>query len=83
MLAAYRQEVSLRLSRDPKIQLYIISVSSEMKKGIFFRLTEEEFAVIEGYCLDTGRSKSDVLRELVRKLKNKKTAKNIGARITA
>jgi hypothetical protein len=46
-----------------------------MKKGIFFRLTEEEFAVIEGYCLDTGRSKSDVLRELVRKLKNKKAAK--------
>jgi hypothetical protein len=44
-----------------------------MKKGIFFRLTEEEFAVIEGYCLDTGRSKSDVLRELVRKLKNKKS----------
>ena len=44
-----------------------------MKKSIFFRLTDEEFELIEAYCQQTGRTKSDVLRELIRKLKpNKK-----------
>jgi hypothetical protein len=53
-------------------------------REIFFRLTEEEFAIIESYCLEAGRSKSDVLRELVRRLKNKRPrAKSTGARTIA
>ncbi len=40
-----------------------------MKKNVFFRLTAEEFALLETYCKATKRSKSDVLRELIRKLK--------------
>jgi hypothetical protein len=43
-----------------------------MKKSIFFRLTDEEFAEIENYCKQTKRTKSDVLRELIRSLKTKK-----------
>jgi predicted DNA-binding protein len=43
-----------------------------MKKSIFFRLTDEEFENLETYCKSTGRSKSDVLRELIRSLKIKK-----------
>ncbi|MDA0211251.1 MULTISPECIES: ribbon-helix-helix protein, CopG family [unclassified Desertifilum] len=40
-----------------------------MKKSIFFRLTEEEFELIEAYCQQSERTKSDVLRELIRNLK--------------
>lgn len=44
-----------------------------MNKSVFFRLTEEELANFEEYCQLVGRTKSDVLRELIRKLKiNKK-----------
>jgi predicted DNA-binding protein len=43
-----------------------------MKKSVFFRLTDEEFERLEVYCESTGRSKSDVLRELIRNLKIKK-----------
>jgi len=42
-----------------------------MNKSIFFRLTEEELAHLENYCQIKGRTKSDVLRELIRKLKTK------------
>ncbi len=42
------------------------------KKSIFFRLTDEEFGLIEAYCQQTGRTKSDVLRELIRKLETNK-----------
>jgi predicted DNA-binding protein len=43
-----------------------------MDKSVFFRLTEEELAHLEDYCKASGRTKSDVLRELIRKLKIKK-----------
>jgi predicted DNA-binding protein len=43
-----------------------------MKKSIFFRLTDEEFEMIESYCSESGRTKSDVLREMIRKLKTNK-----------
>lgn len=43
-----------------------------MKKNIFFRLTDEEFGMIETYCQETGRTKSDILRELIGKLKSNK-----------
>ncbi|MBD2608129.1 ribbon-helix-helix protein, CopG family [Scytonema hofmannii FACHB-248] len=46
-----------------------------MNKSVFFRLTEEELAHLEEYCESSGRTKSDVLRDLIRKLKiNKKPA---------
>ncbi|KOP24583.1 CopG family transcriptional regulator [Hapalosiphon sp. MRB220] len=43
-----------------------------MDKGVFFRLTEQELTHLEEYCQTTKRTKSDVLRELIRKLKIKK-----------
>ncbi|MBW4499084.1 MAG: ribbon-helix-helix protein, CopG family [Scytonema hyalinum WJT4-NPBG1] len=43
-----------------------------MNKSVFFRLAEEELAKLEDYCKSTGRTKSDVLRELIRSLKLKK-----------
>ncbi|MBN3941470.1 MAG: ribbon-helix-helix protein, CopG family [Nostoc sp. NMS9] len=44
-----------------------------MNKSVFFRLAEEELAHLEEYCQMAGRTKSDVLRDLIRKLKiNKK-----------
>ncbi|TFI53767.1 CopG family transcriptional regulator [Mastigocladus laminosus UU774] len=43
-----------------------------MDKSVFFRLTKEELVHLEEYCQATKRTKSDVLRELVRKLKIKK-----------
>jgi predicted DNA-binding protein len=43
-----------------------------VKKSVFFRLTDEEFEKLGSYCEATGRTKSDVLRELVRTLKIKK-----------
>ena len=40
-----------------------------MNKNVFFRLNDEEFALLEAYCEAVGRTKSDVLRELIRKLR--------------
>ncbi|WP_242723136.1 ribbon-helix-helix protein, CopG family [Microcoleus vaginatus] len=40
---------------------------------MFFRLTDEEFENLEKYCQQTQISKSDVLRELIRSLKVKKS----------
>ncbi|HBL09926.1 MAG TPA: CopG family transcriptional regulator, partial [Cyanobacteria bacterium UBA11162] len=39
------------------------------EKRIFFRLTDEELQIIELFCQQHGRTKSDVLRELIRTLK--------------
>jgi Ribbon-helix-helix protein, copG family len=50
-----------------------------VKKSVFFRLTEKELDILDDYCLESGRSKSDVLRELIRKLKNKKPSQKDGA----
>ncbi|MCC3409839.1 MAG: ribbon-helix-helix protein, CopG family [Microcoleus sp. PH2017_10_PVI_O_A] len=49
-----------------------------MKKSVFFRLTDEEFEKLEAYCKSVGRSKSDVLRELIRSLKIKKKPSSEG-----
>jgi hypothetical protein len=43
-----------------------------MKKRLDFRLEEFELEILEDYCAVVGRTKSDVLRELIRKLKIKK-----------
>ncbi|NEP12742.1 MAG: CopG family transcriptional regulator [Symploca sp. SIO2C1] len=43
-----------------------------MKKRLDFRLEEFELRILEEYCAAVGRTKSDVLRELVRSLKKRK-----------
>jgi hypothetical protein len=43
-----------------------------MKKRLDFRLEEFELEILEDYCAAVGRTKSDVLRELIRNLKTKK-----------
>jgi len=43
-----------------------------MNKSVFFRLSEDELKLLEVYCESTKRTKSDVLRELVRSLKIKR-----------
>lgn len=40
-----------------------------MKKRLDFRIEESEFHLLEEYCSAVGRTKTDVLRELIRKLK--------------
>jgi hypothetical protein len=37
-------------------------------RNVFFRLSDEEFAELEAFCEAKGRTKSDVLRELIRGL---------------
>jgi predicted DNA-binding protein len=43
-----------------------------MKKRLDFRVEESEFEILENYCKAAGRTKTDVLRELIRALKQKK-----------
>jgi len=42
-----------------------------MKKRLDFRIEEYELEILEEYCKTVGRTKSDVIRELVRGLKRK------------
>lgn len=39
-----------------------------MKARLDFRLTDDEYQLLSTYCEAVGRTKSDVLRELIRKL---------------
>jgi predicted DNA-binding protein len=43
-----------------------------MKKRLDFRLEEFELEILEEYCKAVGRTKTDVLRELIRNLRLKK-----------
>jgi hypothetical protein len=43
-----------------------------MKKRLDFRLEEFELEILEAYCQIVGRTKTEVLRELIRNLKTKK-----------
>ena len=43
-----------------------------MKKRLDFRIEEFEMETLEEYCTSVGRTKTDVLRELIRGLKSKK-----------
>jgi hypothetical protein len=43
-----------------------------VKKRLDFRIEEFEFQILEDYCEAIGRTKTDVLRELIRSLKTKK-----------
>jgi hypothetical protein len=42
-----------------------------MNKRLDFRIQEFEFEIIEQHCKAVGRTKTDVLRELIRSLKVK------------
>ena len=54
------------------LSLYTIYTYNGMKKRLDFRLEEYEVEILEDYCKAVGRTKSDVLRELIRSLKAKK-----------
>jgi predicted DNA-binding protein len=41
------------------------------EKRVDIRIPEIEFQLLENYCKLTGRTKTDVLRELIRSLKRK------------
>jgi predicted DNA-binding protein len=43
-----------------------------MKKRLDFRLEEFELELLEQHCKTVGRTKTEVLRELIRSLKMKK-----------
>jgi predicted DNA-binding protein len=53
--------------------LYTIYPYKTMKKRLDFRLEEFELQILEEYCKSVGRTKSDVLRELIRSLSAKKS----------
>ncbi|MGV0028132.1 hypothetical protein [Phormidesmis priestleyi] len=44
-----------------------------MKKRLDFRIEEFELQLLEAYCKAVGRTKTDVVRELIRTLKVKKS----------
>jgi hypothetical protein len=44
-----------------------------MKKRLDFRIQEFKFEIIEEHCKAVGRTKTDVLRELIRSLKVRKS----------
>jgi predicted DNA-binding protein len=46
---------------------------SDNSKRVDIRIPEVEFQLLEGYCKLTGRTKTDVLRELIRSLRRKLT----------
>jgi predicted DNA-binding protein len=52
--------------------LYVIYPYNTMKKRLDFRLEDFELELLEDYCKAVGRTKSDVLRELIRNLRLKK-----------
>ncbi len=54
------------------LALYTKYPYNTMKKRLDFRLEEFELEILEDYCQAVGRTKSDVLRELIRNLRLKK-----------
>ena len=54
------------------LTLYSIKPDINMKKRLDFRIEEFEFEILEEYCNAVGRTKTDVLRELIRSLKSKR-----------
>jgi len=52
--------------------MYTVYPYTVMKKRLDFRLEEFEVEILEDYCRAVGRTKTDVLRELIRSLKLRK-----------
>jgi len=52
--------------------LYSKYVYNKMKKRLDFRVEDYELEILEEYCSSVGRTKTDVLRELIRDLRLKK-----------
>ena len=44
---------------------------TKSEKRLDIRLPEDELQILDDYCKTTGRTKTDVLRELIRKLSRK------------
>lgn len=65
--------IKLELQCPHATIVYHFEILMPIKKSVFFRLTDAELEQLEDYCAATGRSKSDVLRELIRSLKIKKS----------
>ena len=47
------------------------------KRRLDFRIEESEFAILELHCERVGRTKTDVLRELIRNLRPRKERQNL------
>jgi len=54
------------------LRLYTKYPYSFMKKWLDFKLEEFELQILEEYCKAAGRTKTDIVRELIRSLKTKK-----------
>ena len=54
------------------LPLYTINPYKTMKTRLDFRLEDWELEVLEAYCKAAGRTKTEILRELIRGLKTKK-----------
>lgn len=48
--------------------MHLIKVTNKQKQWITFKVSALEMRAIETYCNQTQRTKTDVLRELIRKL---------------
>jgi len=51
---------------------YSITVYINVKKRLDFRIEDWELEVLEVYCKAAGRTKTEIIRELIRGLKTKK-----------
>lgn len=56
----------------------VIKVPKKQKQWITFKVSELEMRAIEAYCSQTQRTKTDVLRELLRKLPTYTNSSNLG-----
>ena len=56
---------------------------SNGKRLMNFRLTAEEADILAAYCERTGRTQTDVLRELVRQLARKEVLRRTHAKAAA
>ncbi len=55
-----------------------LNVSQPKKQWITFKVSETEMRAIEAYCRQTQRTKTDVLREFIRRLPTYTNSSNLG-----
>lgn len=58
----------MRLANCEILFLQNLKVSEHKKQWITFKVSTMEMAALEAYCQQTQRTKTDVLRELIRSL---------------